>query len=159
MDLDELTRLEQAATPGPWSYVEPEDEGLGSWLCRLSEEGYAEPSGFLAGTDGIEDTDANLIVALRNAAPALIAAAKAAPRWIPVTERLPEYDPKGYNAYAVVWHPMLGGPAHRGEAEITQDGTWIDPDPNIDPDDGLTITWISRITHWSILLPLPNDPT
>jgi hypothetical protein len=104
----------------------------------------------LSRVDDIEDLIANMIRE---------AIAEAAPRWIPVAERLPKYDPDGNNTYAVVWYPMLGGSAHRGEAEITQDGTWIDPDPNIDPDDGLTITWISRITHWSILLSLPNDPT
>jgi hypothetical protein len=44
------------------------------------------------------------------------AIAEAAPRWIPVGERLPDYDPNSDNLYAVVWYPMLGGPPHRGEA-------------------------------------------
>lgn len=86
LDLDELELLEKAATPGPWAFhvIEHED--------GVREEAYIEAPGDLfyfrdeAGSFTAKAYDARepdkafgrLVVALRNAAPSLIALAREA---------------------------------------------------------------------------------
>jgi hypothetical protein len=66
MNLDELTKLEAAMTPGPWA-EDPRCEGIiggdNRSLLRADSDGYAECW---------REEDTAGIVALRNAAPALI---------------------------------------------------------------------------------------
>lgn len=58
IDLDELTRLEKAATPGRWNLLE--------WRDLVAVGGAQAAEAYTKG-------DGELLVALRNAAPALIA--------------------------------------------------------------------------------------
>ena len=70
MNLDELTKLEAAMTPGPWA-EDPRCEGIiggdNRSLLRADSDGYAECW---------REEDTAGIVALRNAAPALIECAR-----------------------------------------------------------------------------------
>lgn len=65
--LDELRRLEQEATPGPWTAVECEDEAAGVcfWLLRFRLGG--------RWSDFMDKPDADFIAAARSAIPELIA--------------------------------------------------------------------------------------
>lgn len=87
LDLDELERLEKAATPGPWAsegyggfYTEhPDhqkaDNGSG-WRGASNSLGHCADGEYV---DNINATnDAELIVAFRNSAPALISLAREA---------------------------------------------------------------------------------
>ena len=90
-----------------------------------------------------------------DAADALEAADKAQ-RWIPVSERLPEYDPsKGANAYWIAkktrngeWQMKIALYSDYGYAttvDIPQNVTWRDYD----------FCQITNVTHWQ---PLPQPP-
>lgn len=75
IDLDELERLEREATPGPWAGGNAFDVFTDDDAARRGE-----PGTHIAHTDPSQDkefdkgrADRNLIVALRNAAPAMIA--------------------------------------------------------------------------------------
>jgi hypothetical protein len=75
-DLEELRRLEAAATPGPWRY----DTGPTTWNDGdiVAGDGQDRTWVTTSGPDGdINPPDAEFIVALRNAAPALLASAAA----------------------------------------------------------------------------------
>ena len=79
VDLDALDRLIAAATPGPWTRTKPQRDADG-WPMGVGVAGcgpgcmiYASPP---AGS--FPSSDAELIAALRNAAPALIAELRAA---------------------------------------------------------------------------------
>ena len=92
---------------------------------------------------------------LDSAAAALEAADKAQ-RWIPVTERLPKYDPsKGANAYWIAkktrngeWQMKIALYSDYGYAttvDIPENVTWRDYD----------FCQIMNVTHWQ---PLPQPP-
>lgn len=89
MTLDELERLLEKATPGPW--VEPkyrEGDDNGPYL--------ATPSGKHIGRFDYADNnlaDKRLIAALRNEAPKLIAAAREVERMREIVERVATYHP------------------------------------------------------------------
>lgn len=76
-DLDKLERLEREATPGPWRWADGYKSTYGDAAYTLA--GYQD-MGILS-CDGIfnspRDCDEELIVALRNAAPAMIAELRA----------------------------------------------------------------------------------
>ena len=83
-------------------------------------------------------------------------AADKAQRWIPVSERLPEYDPsKGANAYWIAkktrngeWQMKIALYSDYGYAttvDIPQNVTWRDYD----------FCQITNVTHWR---PLPQPP-
>lgn len=82
LDLDELERLEKAATPGPWAHYGHHTTGK-LWLYGTAD--YANhprialiEEGLNYGQDvpATESANADLITAMRNALPALIAAAR-----------------------------------------------------------------------------------
>jgi len=64
IDLDDLEKLEKAATPGPWTGVQCAD---GYGLVRVGEELHGNSLGY-----EIDGHDANLIIAMRNALPEMI---------------------------------------------------------------------------------------
>jgi hypothetical protein len=68
--LDRLEELEQVATSGPWRW----DGGT------LVDDGHDEAIG-ISRASAVQTDDAELIAALRNAAPALLRVARAAERW------------------------------------------------------------------------------
>ena len=140
--LDRLAELEAKATPGPWRadtllggrkpiVGTPEVDGEGEIIF----EGYDRP-------------DCELAAMLRNHARELIAAARRS-QWIPVTERLPEPQPReseGYVRRVLVWcqagcffdAPQIGWYSHAEKR-------W-----HID---GSSLSW--TVTHW---MPLPERP-
>lgn len=69
LDLKKLRELEQAATPGPWSFDDGESGGCAAVVCE---------SGLIADCyDGLrEEKDAEFIAEARNALPELLAAAE-----------------------------------------------------------------------------------
>jgi hypothetical protein len=75
IDLDELEKKEKAATPGPWSVsrwrIFDEDEGF-----ELVANGFKLPMNSWTGATDEAEGNAELIAALRNAAPKLIAMAR-----------------------------------------------------------------------------------
>ena len=77
IDLDELERLEKAATPGPWfaGTEDPDDVVIWHGPNRDWFTNIADPKKGCVAFDfaGDEKANAELIAALRNAAPALIA--------------------------------------------------------------------------------------
>lgn len=96
--------------------------------------------------EGSLDLDAMIAQAIREAVEA------AAPRWIPVGERLPDWLPGqegAGNVYQVVFKSCATGRPVQGFAEIDQLKGWVDPD------DGLARSWCDGITHWMEPLPLP----
>lgn len=68
IDLDELERLEREATPGPWEW-----NGIAIEAGRTDVLAPGESNSFGYGTIHIAEEDQDLIAALRNAAPTLIA--------------------------------------------------------------------------------------
>lgn len=84
VDLAALVELEKRATPGPWGVDRDDDDE--EWVCiEANGTTVVGPDPWDAG--GVERLcDAALIAALRNAAPALIAVAKAAREWKRVRE-------------------------------------------------------------------------
>ena len=77
LDLPALSALERAATPGPWEAREDDSGATGIWQHetsdeRLSTRGRAQHVGTA------NSADAALIVAMRNALPALLAVVAAA---------------------------------------------------------------------------------
>jgi hypothetical protein len=77
------------------------------------------------------------------------AVAAAAPRWIPVAERLPSYKPDGDNTYPVVYPSFIDGRPALFTASINSDGEWVD-------EHGLNMFWHGLITHWmDLALPDP----
>jgi hypothetical protein len=81
------------------------------------------------------------------AAQARVLELEAARRWIPVTERLPQYKPNGENTYPVVYPSFIDGRPALFVASIDRNGRWID-------EHGLNMFWHSKITYW-VDLPLP----
>ena len=85
VDLDDLERLEKAATPGPWEFFDnPTDTGLiaGCHSVSPSQDAtlvFSCASNFYGSLSPKRD-DRDLIAALRNAAPHLIARAREAER-------------------------------------------------------------------------------
>lgn len=87
LDLDRLERIVAKATPGPWEWFEGELRPS-SWIALKTAarkaEGYDDPVGLyeraIVETDdgyyGPGEADRDLIVALRNAVPELIAEIK-----------------------------------------------------------------------------------
>lgn len=72
MTLDEIRTLEAAATAAPWTWLpDDRDQATGAWV-RFGGEGALNESGY-----GIEE-DVELLVAMRNALPALLDIAQAA---------------------------------------------------------------------------------
>lgn len=92
VDLDELERLEREATPGPWRWADGYKSMYGDAAYTLA--GYQD-MGILS-CDGIfnspRDCDEELIVALRNAAPALFAELRAARKRIAELEKRTNSD-------------------------------------------------------------------
>ena len=77
-DLARLEALERAAQPAPWHACQDED-----WGWNVAPGMHGEGASFIATIDGIGDTmeaNAQLIAALRNAAPWFIAQAREAER-------------------------------------------------------------------------------
>lgn len=97
LDLDELERLEKAATAGPWYATRETDDSdsIERWYVANHpqcgddpQRGYALARvGPVANPDSAPD--AAFIAELRNALPDLVAIANAA-RWIPCSEAMPE---------------------------------------------------------------------
>lgn len=84
MKIEELRRLEKAATPGPWEYRYDGDRhylGVGPY-CIVEEvfgTGIGSDPGYAAEREATErETNARLISAARNALPKLLAVASAA---------------------------------------------------------------------------------
>ena len=77
--IERLTQLHEQATPGPWDGPHPEimsgKHGAGSGVSGPRSQGIVEAVGYVAQP---VEADLFLIVALRNALPALIAYCKAA---------------------------------------------------------------------------------
>lgn len=91
VDLDELERLEKAATPGPWLEHDGDvcvasKPSVTSYPCGASVTTYPGPEPVLSGTPvgydnsslSCRDEDRRLVIACRNALPALIAELRAA---------------------------------------------------------------------------------
>jgi hypothetical protein len=64
LDLEALSKLEAEATPGPWCHVP--GHGVGATGCAVH----------CLGDDGPPDANTRFLIALRNAAPALLEKAK-----------------------------------------------------------------------------------
>jgi hypothetical protein len=78
-ELDALEKLEKAATPGPWHEYSNHDSVYGTQIGMIDDADSPHDVFQLADTSFDEDTsntNAELMAALRNAAPALIAAAR-----------------------------------------------------------------------------------
>lgn len=151
-DLDRLEALYEKATPGEW-YL------LGApWLGRDMETsilaGSPDPHAakfvcdFENFADDDEDkngwNDADFIAALHNAFPALLEAARNAPRWIPVEERLPGTDV----LVLAAWNNQGAGKVV-GMETMTGGGVRVLMRDPLDEDDDCFIT------HW---MPLPASP-
>lgn len=111
-------------------------------------------------TPELRAIDTLIRMAQRREAPELIirdhiaaAIAEAVPRWIPVSEGMPMYQPDGDNTYPVVYPSFIDGRPALFTASISPDGEWID-------EHGLNMFWHGRITHWMALaLPKAEDTT
>lgn len=150
VDLDELERLEGAATPGPW-HREMIELGNGGPMTL----GIGAPSAPVCIVNGIVESprgnrDVALIVSMRNQLRALITELRerrAADAWIPCSERMPEPGVPVLiigNAWpsAVVASLVL-------DARDGSPSCWSDSDG-----DG-SVFYLDDVTHWR---PLPSPP-
>ena len=104
---EELRRLIEESTPGPWSQTWDDDGFYYINEIRAS----------FSGSDLDKDAAAN--AALIAAAPDLareLLSLRSAGRWIPVTERLPEFS-----------HRVVRPPAHKGDSEyVYETSDWVE---------------------------------
>jgi len=87
--LDELDRLEKAATPGPWVHFDGAPEHGNAYVSGPEPDNWTAAECF--GSD--PDADAALIAAARNALPGLLAIAQAAQKLLAVC---PPWSPEAF---------------------------------------------------------------
>lgn len=82
--IEELRALEQSATPGPWEAVIGDNQREAWVLSGSGEALEVTPRPEDWNDAGLRDADAELITAMRNALPDLLAVVEAAQRWVPL---------------------------------------------------------------------------
>lgn len=132
-ELQELRRLKERATPGPWKQ-------LNGWTFDANNEflqtGYESQ---------LSDADSAYIAYANPERIGRLLDAVEESRWIPVSERLPEKK-EGIEEYLITYFNKGHGP-HSGSA-YWLDGRWWDEPLDADLDH-------LKITHWR---PLPTPP-
>jgi hypothetical protein len=127
IDIDELERLEKAATPGPWAYF-PDSIYAGEIHAVIHPEGESLPVGtqHITSTPDYDDRpdDMALIVAARNALPELLAELKRLRqlRWevkrAAIREAAGEFNAERFEA--ITGRSLSGEQAEEGSATAGQ---------------------------------------
>ena len=104
IDIEELKRLLAEATPGEWRHI---ISGVSWWAGGLYSE---DTDSHIANYR--EQCDAALIVALHNAAPAMIAELEAARKVIDLLMKAPEWPLDYYKENLYCPHCDMGQPNH-----------------------------------------------